>query len=91
MHSSVVRAAVVLLAAVQDDSFFLSAVAKANLEAAGAVGDHKWHLMLPTSARVSPITYSAVLATRYGAVLQTGSEVVQRHFRHGWTQRASYL
>ena len=64
MDSCIVRAAV-LLAAAQDDSFFSAVVAKNNLEAAGAVGHHKWHLMLPTSARVSPVTYAAVVATRY--------------------------
>ena len=63
--SSIVRAAVLLLAAAQDDSFFTAVSAKNNLEAAGAVGHHRWHLMLPTSARVSPVTYAAVVATRY--------------------------
>ena len=63
--SCIVRAAVLLLAAAQDDSFFSAVSAKSNLEAAGAVGHHKWHLMLPTSARVSPVTYAAVVATRY--------------------------
>ena len=52
--SSIVRTAVLLLAAAQDDSFFSAVSAKNNLEAAGAVGHHRWHLMLPTSARVSP-------------------------------------
>ena len=42
--------------AIQDDSFFETAIAKANLESAGAVGDYNWHLKLPTSARVSPLT-----------------------------------
>ena len=63
--SSIVRTAVLLLAAAQDDSFFSAVSAKNNLEAAGAVGHHRWHLMLPTSARVSPVTYAAVVATRY--------------------------
>ena len=63
--SSVVRVAVVILVAAQDDSFFQAIMAKTNLESAGAVGEHCWHLMLCTSARVSPLTYSAVVATRY--------------------------
>ena len=63
--SSIVRAAVLLLAASQDDSFFTAVSAKTNLEAAGATGHHRWHLMLPTSARVAPVTYTAVVATRY--------------------------
>ena len=63
--SSIVRAAVLLLAASQDDSFFSAVSAKTNLEAAGATGHHRWHLMLPTSARVAPVTYAAVVATRY--------------------------
>ena len=54
-QSSVVRAAVVILVAIQDDSFFETAIAKTNLESAGAVGDYNWHLMLETSARVSPL------------------------------------
>ena len=65
MDSCLVRAAVVLLAAAQDDTFFSAVAAKFNLEAAGAVGHHRWHLMLPTSARVSPVTYAAVVATRF--------------------------
>ena len=63
--SSVVRVAVVILVAAQDDCFFQATMAETNLESAGAVGDHCWHLMLRTSARVSPLTYSAVVATRY--------------------------
>ena len=66
MESSLVRAAVVLLIAGQDEAFFSAVQAKTNLESAGASGEvHNWHLMLPTSARVSPLTYSAVVATRY--------------------------
>ena len=66
LESSLVRAAVVLLIAGQDESFFSAVQAKTNLESAGASGEvHSWHLMLPTSARVSPLTYSAVVATRY--------------------------
>ena len=65
MDSCLVRAAVVVLAAAQDDTLFSAVTAKTNLEAAGAVGDHRWHLMLPTSSRVSPVTYAAVVATRY--------------------------
>ena len=62
----VVRAAVILLAAAQDDSFFSTVAAKTNCEAAGTVGEHRWHLMLPKSGRVSPNTCSAaVVATRY--------------------------
>ena len=63
--SSIVGAAVLLLAASQDDSFFTAVSAKTTLEAAGATGHHSWHLMLPTSARVAPVTYTAVVATRY--------------------------
>ena len=63
-QGSVVRAAVVLLATVQDDSFFSLSRAKTNLESAGA-GEHNSHLMLPTNASVSPLTYSAVVAPRY--------------------------
>ena len=41
-------------------------MAKTNLESAGVSSEaHNWHLMLPTSARVSPLTYAAVVATRY--------------------------
>ena len=55
MESSLVRAAVVLLIAGQDEAFFSAVQAKTNLESAGASGEvHNWHLMLPTSARVSP-------------------------------------
>ena len=44
------------------DDFFSSAVSpKSNLEAAGAGGQYKWHLMLPSSARVSSVTYAAVV------------------------------
>ena len=57
-----------MLVAIQDESFFEAVFAKTNLESAGAVGDFNWHLMLPTSARVSPLTYSAVVATRYVAL-----------------------
>ena len=67
-QSSVVRAAVVMLVAIQDESFFEAVFARTNLESAGAVGDFNWHLMLPTSARVSPLTYSAVVATRFVAL-----------------------
>ena len=59
MDSCLVRAAVVLLATAQDDTFFSAVAAKFNLDAASAVGHHRWHLMLPTSARVSPVTYAA--------------------------------
>ena len=57
MESSLVRAAVVLLISGQDEAFFSAVQAKTNLESAGALGEvHNWHLMLPTSARVSPLT-----------------------------------
>ena len=42
---------------------FTAVSANNNVEA-GAVGDHRWHLMLPTSDRVSAVTYAAVAATR---------------------------
>ena len=84
-QSSVVRAAVVMLVAVQDESFFEAGFAKTNLESAGAVGDFNWHLMLPTSARVSPLTYSAVVATRYVALCaqQTGKWAIGTFARGG--------
>ena len=50
---------------IQDENFFETAVAKTNIESAGTVGNFNWHLILPTNARVSPLTYSAVVATRY--------------------------
>ena len=54
LESSLVRAAVVLLIAGQDESFFSAVQAKTNLESAGASGEvHSWHLMLPTSASVA--------------------------------------
>ena len=66
MESSLVRAAVVLLISGQDEAFFSAVQATTNFESAGALGEvHNWHLMLPTSATVSPLTYSAVVATRY--------------------------
>ena len=66
LESSLVRTAAILLIAGQDESFFSAVQARTNLESAGASGEvHSWHLMLPTSARVSPLTYAAVVATRY--------------------------
>ena len=78
LESSLVRTAAVLLIAGQDESFFSAVQAKTNLESAGASGEvHNWHLMLPTSARVSPLTYAAVVATRY-------MELCRRQ-ANGWT------
>ena len=77
--NSIIRAAVLLSAASQDDSFFSAVSAKTNLEAAGATSHHRWHLMLPTSARMAPVTYAAVVATRYPEVNAAFETLVDHH------------
>jgi len=37
----------------------------ANSQTAGVSDIHAWGLMLPSSSRVSPVTYHAVVAVRY--------------------------
>jgi len=39
--------------------------AELNSHTAGVSGIHAWGLMLPSSSRVSPITYHSVVAVRY--------------------------
>ena len=87
--SSVVQAAVVMLVAIQDDSFFEVSMARTNFESAGAVGDFNWHLMLPTRARVSPLTYSAIVATRYVALCSKSREMDHRHVCTRGLQRSA--
>ena len=39
-----------------------------NSQTAGVSDIHAWGLMLPSSSRVSPVTYHAVVAVRYPAL-----------------------
>ena len=39
--------------------------AELNCHTAGVSGSHAWGLMLPSSSRVSPVTYHSVVAVRY--------------------------
>ena len=41
--------------------------------AAGVAGSQKWALILPSSARVSLVTYTAVIAVRYHSLFQLSS------------------
>ena len=54
-----------------------------------AVGDFNWHLMLPTNAPVSPLMYSAVVATRYITIICAESRHMDhRHLCYGGRSRS---
>ena len=55
--------AVHFLARRQED--FLTPLAATLNEAAGTAGIHRWNLILPSSARVSLLTYQTVIGVRY--------------------------
>jgi len=46
-----------------------------NSETAGVNNVHAWGLMLPSSSRVSPVTYHAVVAVRYPALCRQVNEI----------------
>ena len=46
-----------------------------NSETAGVSNVHAWGLMLPSSSRVSPVTYHAVVAVRYPALCRLVNEM----------------
>ena len=62
-------------------------------EAAGLQGRHQWGLILPSSARVSLVTYQTVIAVRYPALVHVEDEVVSygRFFSADVQQAGGFL
>ena len=52
-----------------------------NSETSGISNIHSWGLMLPSSSRVSPVTYHAVVAVRYPSLCRSQRWVGVRQFR----------
>ena len=45
--------------------------------AAGTAGKQKWSLILPSSARVSELTYVTIIGTRYPELDQVNNDIIQ--------------
>ena len=62
-------------------------------EAAGLQGRHQWGLILPSSARVSLLTYQTVVAVRYPGLVHTDQGIVSygRFFTADVTQAGGFL
>ena len=62
-------------------------------EAAGLQGRHQWGLILPSSARVSLLTYQTVVAVRYPGLVHTDQGIVSygRFFTTDVTQAGGFL